>query len=94
MGLLSLIIILLSGFICGLLFERLKLPKIIGMIIIGILIGPSFLNIVDEDRELAIGLRKTDTELAELLNDALATVTGEMVTTWMNLAVSRSSDNN
>lgn len=51
-------------------------------------------EVSDEDRELAIGLRKTDTELAELLNDALATVTNEMVTTWMNLAVSRSSDNN
>lgn len=48
MGLLSLVIILLSGFICGFIFERLKLPKIIGMIIIGIFIGPSFLNIIDD----------------------------------------------
>lgn len=48
MGLLSLGIILLGGFIIGLLFEKIKLPKIVGMIIIGILIGPSFLNIIDD----------------------------------------------
>lgn len=48
MGLLSLGIILLGGFIVGLLFEKIKLPKIVGMIIIGILIGPSFFNIIDD----------------------------------------------
>lgn len=48
MGLLSLGIILLSGFLVGLLFEKMKLPKIVGMIIIGILLGPSLLNIVDD----------------------------------------------
>lgn len=48
MGLLSLGIILLSGFLVGLLFEKMKLPKIVGMIIIGILLGPSLLNIIDD----------------------------------------------
>ena len=48
MELLSLGLILISGFLAGLLFEKIKLPKIIGMIIIGILIGPSFLNVVDD----------------------------------------------
>lgn len=48
MGLLSLGIILLSGFLVGLLFEKMKLPKIVGMIIIGIFLGPSLLNIVDD----------------------------------------------
>lgn len=48
MGLLSLGIIFLSGFLAGVIFEKIKLPKIVGMIIIGILIGPSFLNIIDE----------------------------------------------
>ncbi|MDD4614684.1 MAG: cation:proton antiporter [Caldisericia bacterium] len=48
MGLLSLGIILLSGFLVGLLFEKMKLPKIVGMIIIGIFLGPSLLNIIDD----------------------------------------------
>lgn len=48
MGLLSIGIILLSGFLAGLFFEKIKLPKIVGMIIIGILIGPSILNIIDD----------------------------------------------
>lgn len=48
MGLLSLGIILIGGFLAGLLFEKIKLPKIVGMIIIGILIGPSVLNIIDD----------------------------------------------
>lgn len=48
MELLSLGIILVAGFLAGLVFEKIKLPKIIGMIIIGILIGPSLLNIIDE----------------------------------------------
>ena len=47
MALLSLGIILGGGFLVGLLFEKIKLPKIVGMIIVGILIGPSFLNIID-----------------------------------------------
>lgn len=47
MGLFSLGIILIGGFLAGLLFEKIKLPKIVGMIIVGILIGPSFLNVID-----------------------------------------------
>lgn len=48
MELLSLGIILLGGFITGFIFEKIKLPKIVGMILIGILVGPSFLNIIDD----------------------------------------------
>src|SRR5690554_671666 len=47
MALLSLGIILITGFLAGILFEKLRLPKIIGMIIVGILLGPSFLNSID-----------------------------------------------
>lgn len=42
--LLSLGLILVLGFFGGVLFEKIKLPKIVGMIIIGILLGPSVLN--------------------------------------------------
>ncbi len=48
MTLLSLGMILTLGFLTGLLFEKIKLPKIVGMIVIGILIGPSFLNVIDD----------------------------------------------
>lgn len=46
---LSLGIILLGGFIVGILFEKIRLPKIVGMLIYGILLGPSLLNIVSID---------------------------------------------
>ena len=45
---LSLFIIFCFGIFGGFLFEKIKLPKLIWYIILGILIGPSVLNIVDE----------------------------------------------
>lgn len=47
MALLSLGIILITGFLVGILFEKIRLPKIVGMIIVGMLMGPSILNIID-----------------------------------------------
>lgn len=49
MLILDLGIILITGFLIGYLFEKIKIPKIVGMIVIGILIGPSFLNIISND---------------------------------------------
>lgn len=46
---LSLLIVLIGGFLIGYLFDKIKVPKIVGMIIYGILIGPSFLNIISDD---------------------------------------------
>ena len=40
-------LILLLGFSIGKLFNKIKLPSLIGMIIVGILIGPSVLNLID-----------------------------------------------
>ena len=40
--------IIMVGILGGLIFEKIKLPKLIWHIILGILIGPSVLNIVDE----------------------------------------------
>lgn len=45
---LSLFIIFTLGIFGGLLFEKMKLPKLIWYIVLGILLGPSVLNIVDE----------------------------------------------
>ena len=45
---LSLFIIFTLGIFGGLIFEKIKLPKLIWFILLGILIGPSVLNIVDE----------------------------------------------
>ena len=45
---LSLFIIFTLGIFGGLIFEKIKLPKLIWYILLGILIGPSVLNIVDE----------------------------------------------
>ena len=44
----SLAYIILIGLVFGKLFEKIKLPRIIGMILAGILIGPNLLNLLDE----------------------------------------------
>ena len=45
---LSLFIIFSAGILGGFIFEKIKLPKLIFYIILGILIGPSVFNIVDD----------------------------------------------
>ena len=45
---LSLFIIFICGILGGFIFEKIKLPKLVWYIILGILIGPSVLNIVDD----------------------------------------------
>ncbi len=45
---LSLFIIFTCGILGGFIFEKIKLPKLVWYIILGILIGPSVLNIVDD----------------------------------------------
>lgn len=46
---LSLSIIFGFGILGGFVFEKIKMPKLIWYILLGILIGPSVLNIVDEN---------------------------------------------
>ena len=46
---LSLFIVFFFGILGGILFEKIRIPKIIWYIILGILIGPSVFNIVDEN---------------------------------------------
>ena len=45
---LSLFIIFTCGILGGLIFEKIKLPRLVWYIILGILIGPSVFNIVDD----------------------------------------------
>ena len=45
---LSLFLIFIPGVIIGLIFDKMKLPKLIWYIILGIIIGPSVLKIVSE----------------------------------------------
>lgn len=44
----SIAIILLLGLLMGWLFSRLKLPNLLGMIIVGIILSPHCLNMIDE----------------------------------------------
>lgn len=46
--LLSLALIFLCGMALGRVFEQLKLPRLLGMLITGIVLGPSILNILDQ----------------------------------------------
>ena len=43
----SLGLILLGGFIIGVILEKIHIPSFIGMIILGLLLGPTILNIID-----------------------------------------------
>lgn len=55
----SLGLILIFGYILGLLFEKLNLPSLLGMLIIGIAVGPFALNLLDENILIISGdLRK------------------------------------
>lgn len=45
--LLSIGLIILSGLIMGWIFSKLQLPRIIGMLIAGIILGPNLLNLLD-----------------------------------------------
>lgn len=45
---LSLCIIFIGGILGGFLFQKLRLPKLVWYILLGILLGPSVLNIVDD----------------------------------------------
>lgn len=46
--LLSIALILLLGLLLGGLFSKIKLPSLLGMIIVGIVLGPHALNLIDE----------------------------------------------
>lgn len=46
---LSLGMILLGGFLIGLLLDKIHIPGFVGMILLGILLGPTVLNIIDSE---------------------------------------------
>ena len=44
----SIALILLSGLLLGSCFQKIKLPSLMGMILVGIILGPHALNLMDE----------------------------------------------
>ncbi len=50
----ALCLILLCGKVLGSIFERLQLPAVVGEILAGLLLGPTFLNIVTPNATLAV----------------------------------------
>ena len=57
---LSLAVILLGGLGAGALFKRLRLPSIVGMLLVGAIAGPCALNLLDESvHAISADLRKT-----------------------------------
>ncbi|MCR5112490.1 MAG: cation:proton antiporter [Acholeplasmatales bacterium] len=44
----SLGLILITGFIAGFLLNKIKIPGLVGMIMVGLLIGPEVLNLIDD----------------------------------------------
>ena len=63
---LSLILIGFLAHFSGKLAEKLKLPSLIGMILIGMIIGPSFLNLVPKEN-LNIAPKLQDSGLVTVL---------------------------
>lgn len=74
---LSLFIIFCGGILGGFIFEKIRLPKLVWYIILGILIGPSLLNIVDDTllsissylRQIALVIILTRTGLSLDINN-------------------------
>ena len=46
--LMSCALILLMGLFFGEIFKKIKLPPLIGMLLVGILLGPSVFNLIDD----------------------------------------------
>ena len=44
----SIAVILLLGLLIGWIFSKLKLPSLLGMVIVGIVLSPHALNLIDE----------------------------------------------
>ena len=73
----SIAIILLLGLLVGWLFSKMKLPSLLGMIIVGIVLSPHFLNLVDESilaisgdlRQIAVVIILTRAGLSLNLSD-------------------------
>ena len=73
----SIAYILLFGMFLGTVFQKLKLPKLLGMIIAGMLIGPYLLNLLDDSilnissqiRQIALIIILTRAGLTLDLND-------------------------
>ncbi|OWZ83762.1 potassium transporter [Natranaerobius trueperi] len=45
----SILIILISGFVMGKIFEKLHLPGLLGMLLAGVLLGPNFFDLISSD---------------------------------------------
>lgn len=75
--LLSLALILLCGLALGGIFQKLRLPSLLGMLITGIILGPYVLNLIDESilnisvdiRQIALVIILTRAGLALDIND-------------------------
>lgn len=73
----SLALIFLCGLLLGSIFKKLRLPSLIGMLIVGIILGPYVLNLLDDSilsisadlRELALIIILTRAGLSLNLND-------------------------
>ena len=73
----SIAIILLLGLLAGWLFSKIKLPSLLGMLIVGIVLGPHCLNMIDESiigisadlRQIALVIILTRAGLSLKLDD-------------------------
>ena len=54
--LMQLVILLIAAKSMGLVFEKIKQPKVLGELIAGLLIGPSILGLIDIHNEIIIFL--------------------------------------
>lgn len=77
----SIAIILLFGLLVGWLFSKMKLPSLLGMIIVGIVLSPHCLNLVDDSILTISG------DLRQIINDYMpvvpvVTTTAETAFSW------------
>lgn len=57
---LSLFVIFVGGVLGGYLFERIKVPKLVWHIVLGILVGPPLWHVADETASIAFAVSKAN----------------------------------
>ena len=85
--LMQLVILLIAAKLMGLVFEKIKQPKVLGELIAGLLIGPSLLGLIDIHNEIIIFLAELGV-IVLLFEVGVETKIKELIKTgWSSLVV-------
>lgn len=81
MMLLTLALIFLLGMLLGRIFDKLGLPKLLGMLLTGVLLGPYMLNVMDGS---ILGISTDLRKIALIIADAITAYEGIECISYFN----------